>query len=85
MIKRITKIIEKEVLVTTDGKEFDTEHEEEAQIHQDVIDGVKKLCGECNGTKFYSVDEGDWGYFEKWVQKSCKHCNGKGYLELKWS
>ncbi len=75
-VKRIT-VIE---YITTDGKILDDR--DAADIHQDIIDGKKKLCGSCFGSKqITSWDE----EFRNSREVNCGECSAKGYLELKWT
>lgn len=84
-MEKITRMIPVVEYKTTDGKIFKEKDFEKAKIYQDVLDGVKKYCPECHGDGKISVDVGEYGYFEKWVERKCKDCGGKGYLELKWA
>ncbi len=90
-----TRTIEYEVYRTSDGKEF--EDKAKALNHQDILDGKKRTCALCGGkgqvNKEY-VDEHQVrneltcefetipGHYRK---EMCPVCNGRGYLELKWS
>ena len=67
--------------ITSDGEEFDKEHL--AKDHQLYLDGKKRTCETCKGTKGYR----DWGEDgrepERWIP--CRTCQGRGYLELKFA
>jgi DnaJ-class molecular chaperone len=76
------EIIEKTVFVTEDGRIFSDKVA--AEIHEDVLKGIKKYCEHCARTGSVMVDKGSWGYYEQWTPEPCTKCNGKGYLELKW-
>lgn len=89
-----TKQVEYEVYKTSDGKEFNIESD--AQLHEDILNGNKKECPECRGkgciNERYKKEwhntswvptEGE--YVEVRTSDICPSCNGKGYLELKWS
>jgi len=68
---------------TTDAKEF--KKLEDAEVHQGILDGTKRQCDECKGRAGTYEDHGEWGYYEDWVKVECAKCQGRGYLELKWS
>jgi hypothetical protein len=45
--KKKSIIVEKNVYVTKDGKEFDIESD--AQFHEDILNDKKRICSNCNG------------------------------------
>lgn len=79
-----TKIVEYEVYIAKDGKEF--EDKKEAMLHEKLLNGEIKVCHECNGKgkipEEYEYDNYHTGAPEKSIiYQTCKRCNGKGYLE----
>jgi DnaJ-class molecular chaperone len=80
------KMINYDVFISDDGKEFDTK--KEALLHDRLIRGEIKMCPECKGTG--KVEE--WEEWENYhtgmperslLHVTCQKCNGKGYLEKK--
>ena len=63
---------------TTDGKKFS--NQSDAIDYQLRLDGKRKTCPKCNGSK----GEKDWGEDgrlpERWIK--CDRCDGKGYQDL---
>lgn len=61
---------------TSDGKQF--VFDIEARIHQEYLDGIRKICDKCNGSKGFS----DWGEDGRLPEQfiKCDKCNGKGFL-----
>lgn len=88
-----TKVIEYDVFVTSDNKEFTSASE--AQTHEDKLNGIKKDCPTCNGKgKINERFEKEW-HNTGWVPMEgefvdvkkfdvCPECKGKRFLELKW-
>jgi hypothetical protein len=66
---------------TTDGKVFTDKHN--AEDHQLYLDGRKKVCDNCNGSKGEKWWGEDGRLPERWIP--CKKCGGKGFLELKFA
>lgn len=83
-----TKTVTYEVYKTSDGKEF--ENKTDAQSHQDVLDGKRKICEKCKGKGKINYREVEYNYdygrskSTRTEYDECPDCNGKGYLELKW-
>ena len=88
-MKKITKTIQVNVFESSDGKEF--ESQEKCLFHEDIINGIKKICLPCygSGRVLYDNDptgDGGWGGTRCGISSSvidCSNCKGKGYLELK--
>jgi DnaJ-class molecular chaperone len=91
-IKKVEKI-NHEVYKTADGKEFDSKCD--AQLHEDILCGKKKICDKCKGAgKINERWEKEWRntdwiptkgeYVDVKKSEICLNCKGKGYLELKW-
>jgi hypothetical protein len=90
-----TKMVHTEYLEyeTSDGRMFTDK--DKATHHQAILDGKRKSCSSCSGEGKITtyVEESVLKSGEHFasgtetVQKSrlCTVCNGKGYLELKWS
>jgi hypothetical protein len=94
-MEKIKKLVQVEVTKykTTDGKEFDSEHE--AKFHEEVLAGKKKHCTKCDGkghineryedewiNTSWIPDEGE--YYSELKYDKCPDCNGKGYLVMGW-
>ena len=82
------RIVEYNVYITSDGKEF--EDKTSAENHQKIINGKRKICERCNGKgringRFHTVT---WNYGhsseEMWKDDECPDCKGRGYFEKKW-
>ena len=80
------KMVNYEVFICDDGKEFETE--EEALLHDKLLRGEIKECPECHGKG--RVEE--WKEWENYhtgapermlINPICDRCHGKGYLEKK--
>lgn len=61
---------------TSDGQTFADRFK--AEDHQMYLDGTKKTCDKCNGSKGFS----DWGEDGRLPERfvKCSKCQGKGYL-----
>lgn len=65
---------------TTDGQMFDFYYR--ANIHQEILDGVKKGCNSClNSGKVFDLVKNDDGHTYHVIDVICDKCNGKGYIE----
>lgn len=84
-----TKTVEYDVYVTSDGKEFTDKGK--AFHHESILKGDRKSCEKCKGTGLingrYEKITWDYGHSSRdmWKEDKCTDCNGKGYLEKKWS
>jgi hypothetical protein len=80
---------------TTDGEEFKTI--EEASFHQEVLDGTKKICVDCNGEGYTvrmeertdpdypsGLPDSGWVTAILPIKYECNTCSGKGHLVLGW-
>ena len=84
----VEKIIKEETYQTTDGRIFDKYRE--ADLHQSILNGEKKICPECLGSKYQTIQIPIFGGYEnggyptdfKYERRFCEKCDGRGYLEL---
>jgi len=88
------KQVEVDTYKTLDGKEFT--NKKEAEFHEDVLNGNKKICTNCNGKgRINERYEKEWQntswiptegeYVDVRKSDECPVCKGKGFLELNWS
>jgi hypothetical protein len=93
MVKRIEieQVVKVVLFQTTDGKKFETKYD--AELHQDILDGKKKLCQTCLGTKYESyqkahfqpgIENGGYPTSITNEKRTCPTCSGRGFLELKF-
>lgn len=78
------KIVNYDVYVAFDGKEF--EKEDDCRLHEKIVRGEAKICPECNGEGRITVWEKDEDYhtgapIEILCTPTCPKCHGRGYLE----
>lgn len=87
----VTKVVEDVTYETTDGEFFKLI--DEAILHQEVLDGKKKICPTCNGEGYEYYQKEHFGGFENGgyptsvttEKRTCSTCTGRKYLELKFA
>lgn len=57
---------------TEDGRIFDSA--KQAEHHERIISGVRRICPKCNGTQQVPDEE-----FRRYY--ACPDCDGRGYVE----
>ena len=88
--------VKREVYIAEDGTKF-YNHDKCLEYEEDLEkrkNGTRKTCSRCGGRgrinyhteKYFDGGrEGDHQWHESEESDVCPECNGKGYLELKWS
>lgn len=93
IISERQKTITETIFTTRDGKEFLSESK--ASLHEDFLDGSKKVCDKCLGKGRVNGRYEDQGFIQNdehfatgtkqvWIDDKCDRCKGKGHLEQKW-
>lgn len=82
------KLVDYEVYITKDGKEFT--NPDDAKHHELILEGIRKVCPNCGGKRMFRgkwvepYDNYDIGHVDgHYEYEYCKMCGGKGWLEKK--